>query len=156
MTPRRRLESLAATDAFGLALARLLIPGDIVLLDGPLGAGKTTLTQAIARGLGVSERVTSPTFTVVRQHVCSNDQGIATLHHVDLYRTDSPREILDLDLDELVEESAVAIVEWGERGASLFPRAWRIRLESDGEQSRIVTLDAVDETRRAAATEVLS
>ena len=75
MTLVRSLDSLAATEDFGLALARAVRPGDIVLLDGPLGAGKTTLTQAIARGLGVSERVTSPTFTVVRQHACVNDAG---------------------------------------------------------------------------------
>jgi tRNA threonylcarbamoyladenosine biosynthesis protein TsaE len=106
----------------GEAFASLLRPGDIVLLSGPLGAGKTTFTQGVGRGLGVHDRVTSPTFTIVRQHECVNDLGIATLHHADVYRVGSLGEVDDLALGELVEESAVAIVEWGEIASELFGR----------------------------------
>jgi tRNA threonylcarbamoyladenosine biosynthesis protein TsaE len=117
---RRHTKSAQETQRAGEEFAALLRPGDIVLLSGILGAGKTTFTQGVARGLGVSERVTSPTFTMVRQHECVNELGIATLHHADVYRAGSLSEIDDLALGELVEESAVALVEWGDVAASLF------------------------------------
>jgi tRNA threonylcarbamoyladenosine biosynthesis protein TsaE len=108
------------TKIAGEAFARLLRPGDVVLLAGQLGAGKTTFTQGVARGLGVVERVTSPTFTMVREHRCINTQGITTLHHADVYRVGTLDEVIDLALGELVEESAVAIVEWGDIASSVF------------------------------------
>jgi tRNA threonylcarbamoyladenosine biosynthesis protein TsaE len=117
---RRYAASAEDTRASGEAFASLLRPGDIVLLNGPLGAGKTTFTQGVGRGLGVGERVTSPTFTIVRQHQCVNDLGVTTLHHADVYRVGSLGEVDDLALGELVEESAVAVIEWGEIAASLF------------------------------------
>jgi tRNA threonylcarbamoyladenosine biosynthesis protein TsaE len=117
---RRYAASAKDTHAAGEAFASLLRPGDIVLLSGPLGAGKTTFTQGVGRGLGVHDRVTSPTFTLVRQHECVNDLGITTLHHADVYRVGSLGEVDDLALGELVEESAVAVVEWGEIAAELF------------------------------------
>ena len=110
------------TVAAGEAFARVLKSGDIVLLSGTLGAGKTTFVKGVAKGLGVSERVTSPTFTMVREHACSNDLGITTLHHSDVYRVETLDEVLDLALGELVEDSAVALVEWGELAASVFGR----------------------------------
>jgi len=106
----------------GEEFAAVLERGDIVLLTGPLGAGKTTFTKGVARALGVVERVTSPTFTMVREHRCDNDRGIATLHHADVYRVESLDEVLDLAIGELVEESAVALVEWGDLAASVFGR----------------------------------
>jgi tRNA threonylcarbamoyladenosine biosynthesis protein TsaE len=108
------------TKVAGEELARVLRPGDVVLLSGQLGAGKTTFAQGVARGLGVVDRVTSPTFTMVRQHECRNGRGITTLHHADVYRVGSLAEVLDLALGELVEESAVALVEWGEIASSVF------------------------------------
>lgn len=106
----------------GEEFAGLLRPGDVVLLSGQLGAGKTTFIQGVARGLGVRERVTSPTFVMVREHRCVNELGIATLHHADVYRVGSIGEVSDLALGELVEESAVALIEWGEIASSVFGR----------------------------------
>lgn len=108
------------TKQAGVDFASVLRPGDVVLLSGQLGAGKTTFVQGVARGLGVVERVTSPTFTMVREHECHNDQGISTLHHADVYRVGTLDEVVDLALGELVEESGVALVEWGEIASSVF------------------------------------
>jgi tRNA threonylcarbamoyladenosine biosynthesis protein TsaE len=110
------------TVAAGEAFAAVLSPGDIVLLSGTLGAGKTTFVKGVAQGLGVQERVTSPTFTMVREHHCSNAPGIETLHHCDVYRVESLDEVLDLALGELVEDAGVALVEWGDLAASIFGR----------------------------------
>ncbi len=122
MSWRRYCASAEDTQGAGHAFARVLRPGDVVLLSGQLGNGKTTFAQGVARGLGVSERVTSPTFTMVRQHECVNDLGITTLHHADVYRVESLVEVRDLALGELVEESAVALVEWGEIASTVFGR----------------------------------
>ena len=116
----RHCADATATEAAGEDFAGLLRPGDVVLLSGPLGAGKTTFVKGVARGLGVTERVTSPTFTIVRPHACHNEQGIDVLHHADVYRVASLDEVYDLGLGELVEESAVAIIEWGELAAAAF------------------------------------
>jgi tRNA threonylcarbamoyladenosine biosynthesis protein TsaE len=94
----------------GLRLAAILKPGDLVVLDGPLGAGKTTLAQGIGAGLGVRGGVTSPTFVIARVH--PSLAGGPALVHADAYRVDGPLEIDDLDLDASVEDS-VTVVEWG-------------------------------------------
>ena len=106
------LADLAATRRLGERLAGSLRPGDLVLLSGPLGAGKTSLTQGIAAGLGVHGTVTSPTFVLARAH-----RGPLPLLHVDAYRLRDagPRalDLADLDLEDALEEGAV-VVEWGE------------------------------------------
>jgi tRNA threonylcarbamoyladenosine biosynthesis protein TsaE len=95
----------------GERLAGLLRPGDLVVLSGGLGAGKTTLTQGIGRGLGVRGEVTSPTFVIARVH--PSTVGGPSLVHVDAYRLGSLDEVDDLDLDTSLDES-VTVVEWGE------------------------------------------
>ena len=122
MSWQRICASAEDTVAAGEAFAMILASGDIVLLSGTLGAGKTTFVKGVARGLSVTERVTSPTFTMVREHRCHNDLGIETLHHCDVYRVESLDEVLDLALGELVEDAGVALVEWGELAASIFGR----------------------------------
>jgi tRNA threonylcarbamoyladenosine biosynthesis protein TsaE len=130
------------TTAAGEAFALVLSPGDIVLLSGTLGAGKTTFVQGVAKGLGVRDRVTSPTFTMVREHQCFNDFGIETLHHTDVYRVETLDEVLDLALGELVEDGAVALVEWGELAASVFGRdVMTIEFDVADDDGRILTVE---------------
>ena len=96
------------TRALGAALAAVLAPGDLLVLTGPLGAGKTALTQGLGAALGVSEPVTSPTFVIARVH----RGGRLPLVHVDAYRLGGVGDVDDLDLDASTEES-VTVVEWG-------------------------------------------
>jgi tRNA threonylcarbamoyladenosine biosynthesis protein TsaE len=98
-----------ATHALGRELAELLGPGDLVVLVGPLGAGKTAFTQGVGAGLGVGEPVTSPTFVIARVH----RGGRVPLVHVDAYRLGSVADVDDLDLDASTDES-VTVVEWGQ------------------------------------------
>jgi tRNA threonylcarbamoyladenosine biosynthesis protein TsaE len=110
------------TRALARAMAPLCLPGDIVLLAGDLGAGKTTFAQGFAAGLGIDEVVTSPTFMLVRQYpVMSTERahGVRVLIHADVYRLDHLQEIADLGLGELVEDGGVALVEWGDAAARL-------------------------------------
>jgi len=100
-----------AMHRLGERLAAVLAPGDLVVLSGGLGAGKTTLTQGIGRGLGVRGEVTSPTFVIARVH--PSTVGGPALVHVDAYRLSSLDEVDDLDLDASLEDS-VTVVEWGE------------------------------------------
>lgn len=110
-------DSPDATRELAGRLARLCRPGDVVLLVGDLGAGKTVFAQGFAAALGVAGPVTSPTFALVRQYRCGVSSPVRGLIHADVYRTGSLDEVADLALAELVEEDAVAVVEWGELAA---------------------------------------
>lgn len=129
-----------ATQAVAGAVARTLLPGDVVLLDGDLGAGKTTFTQGLARAMGVGEVVTSPTFALVRSYPTSF--GVELIH-VDVYRLDALSEIVALGLPEMLEDGAVAAIEWGERAApALGPDHLGISLtltEVEGERRVVLT-----------------
>lgn len=105
------LPDAASTREYGRAIAALLRPGDLVVLTGPLGAGKTTLVQGIGAGLGVRGQVASPTFIIARVH--PSLAGGPALVHTDAYRLGSLDELEALDLDESLEDS-VTVVEWGE------------------------------------------
>jgi tRNA threonylcarbamoyladenosine biosynthesis protein TsaE len=105
-----RVPTAARMRWLGGRLAALLRPGDLIVLNGPLGAGKTTLVQGIGDGLGVRGPVTSPTFVIARIHPAL--RGGPALVHVDAYRLSSPAEVDDLDLDADLE-SSVTVVEWG-------------------------------------------
>ncbi|MFG1794317.1 tRNA (adenosine(37)-N6)-threonylcarbamoyltransferase complex ATPase subunit type 1 TsaE [Nocardia sp. NPDC049149] len=107
------LPTVADTEALGRELAAGLGAGDLVVLDGPLGAGKTALTRGIAAGLGVQGRVSSPTFIIARQHRAGERPGAVPLVHVDAYRLGGDLDELDaLDLDTDLHQ-AVVVVEWG-------------------------------------------
>ncbi len=113
------------TREVGRRLAGALEPGDVVLLIGSLGAGKTTFVQGLADGLGASEDVTSPTFTL-----CQLYRGRLTVMHADLWRLERLGEVIDLALDEGLEEGGVLVAEWGEGAAELF-----------GDEALVVTIE---------------
>lgn len=116
-----------ATQAVGEALGARLAPGDVVLLSGALGAGKTVFVQGLARGLGLHGAVKSPTFTLVHEHHAKAWPGARVdLMHLDLYRLEDGR-VSDLGLDEFLEHGVVA-AEWGERLAELYPDHVRVTL----------------------------
>src|SRR6185369_16652040 len=104
-----RATSLYDTRAIAGALAALARPGDLLVLAGEMGAGKTAFAQGFARALGIDEPVTSPTYTLVHSYA----GGDVTLHHADLYRLDHTTEVSDLALDELLE-TGIVLVEWGD------------------------------------------
>lgn len=113
--------------AWGDAVGRHLSPGAVVLLQGDVGAGKTTLAQAVARGVGVVEPVTSPTFTLVHEY----DTPRGLVRHFDLYRLRGPAELDTLGWDELMADDAISLIEWPERAAGRWPRsAWLVVLEA--------------------------
>lgn len=104
------------TQAIGEKLGGLAVSGDIILLQGDLGVGKTCLTQGIARGLGISEYVLSPTFVLVREY-----HGRLPLYHIDLYRLDFIEEMADLGLDDYFDSGGVCVVEWADKGFDILP-----------------------------------
>jgi tRNA threonylcarbamoyladenosine biosynthesis protein TsaE len=127
--------SAEETVALGRTLAPFLSPPKLVLLRGDLGAGKTTLVKGIAEAFGAAsaEDVTSPTFTLIHEY-----RGPQTaLFHIDLYRVDTPRELETLGLDDLISESSILLIEWGEK----FPR---FRSERDVE----IVLEPIGEDER--------
>jgi tRNA threonylcarbamoyladenosine biosynthesis protein TsaE len=137
---RRTLPTVEDTRALGRELAAVLHAGDLVVLSGPLGAGKTALTQGIGEGLGVTGRVTSPTFVISRVH-----RGPLPLVHVDAYRLrDSGRlDLDDLDLDTELDR-AVVVVEWGEGVVErLSDSHLDVRLERHDDDTRTATVTGV-------------
>jgi tRNA threonylcarbamoyladenosine biosynthesis protein TsaE len=101
------------------SIAALLSGGDVVILTGDLGAGKTTFVQGAAGALGVSERVVSPTFTLVRRY-----RGSRPVNHVDVYRLDRIQEVIDLGVEDLFEPDGVTFIEWGDVVEGLLPDAY--------------------------------
>ena len=104
------------TKRLGVRIGELALPGDIFLLVGTLGTGKTCLTQGIAWGLGIKEYTLSPSFMIVRELY-----GRLPLYHIDLYRLDHIEEIADLGLDEYLFSNGICVIEWAEKGSSILP-----------------------------------
>jgi tRNA threonylcarbamoyladenosine biosynthesis protein TsaE len=132
------LASPEATERFGRLLGSLLFPGAVVALSGPLGAGKTFLTRAVARGLGVSDEraVTSPTFVLIQEY-----QARLPIYHFDLYRLPSGAAFHDLGAGEYLEGQGVCLIEWADKFPSCLPdERLEIRLEPQSEQSRLAEL----------------
>jgi len=120
------------TQNFGVRIGELCLPGDIFLLVGSLGSGKTCLTQGIAWGLGIKEYAASPSFVVVREL-----HGRLVLYHIDLYRLDHIEEIVDLGLDDYLYGDGVCVVEWAEKGLSVLP-----------EEHMLIQIDYVSDSER--------
>jgi len=110
-------ESPEETQRLGEELGRLAQPGDLFLLVGNLGTGKTCLTQGIAWGLGIEGYATSPSFVVVNQY-----RGRLPLYHIDLYRLDSIEEVIELGLDDYLYSEGVSVVEWAEKAIEVLPK----------------------------------
>lgn len=134
-----RTSSPSATQEFAHALAGLVRPGDLVLLIGEMGAGKTAFAQGFAVGLGVAEQVTSPTFTLVRHY-----DGRLPMHHIDVYRLDTMAEVSDLGLSELLDSSGVTLIEWGDAIRAVLPvDRLEVTLEfGDAIEERRIEVDA--------------
>lgn len=114
--------------------AKILKGGEIFVLSGDLGAGKTTFIQGLAKGLGIKNEITSPTFVLMKQYRGDNLQ----LVHIDCYRIENPKSLSELGLDEIFEdEQNIAVIEWGERILSLLPdKTMKIEFEYLGEEKR--------------------
>lgn len=123
------------TEAAGERFASSLTPGDVVLLYGDLGAGKTAFVRGLARGLGAGDDdVSSPTFTLIQEYA-----GRATLYHVDLYRLE-PAEVDDLGLEELVSGDGIVAIEWAERWRGRPDGALEVRFEHAGQDQRRIKI----------------
>ena len=134
-----RTASVDDTKALAARLAELARPGDIIVLAGEMGSGKTAFAQGFAQGLGVKDTVTSPTFTLVRDYM-----GRFPMHHIDVYRLDHLQEVTELGLAELLDDGAVTLIEWGDVVLPVLPADFaEVRLqygEGDDEDERHVAI----------------
>jgi len=129
------------TERLGMKLAKVLKPGSVVALCGDLGAGKTTLTKAIAKGLGITSLVTSPTFTIIHEY----KEGRLPFYHFDVYRLDDEEELHELGYEEYFYGDGVSVVEWADRVEGCLPKdAIRIKIfYGDGENERIFHIENI-------------
>ncbi len=144
------------TKELAAVLAELARPGDIVLLAGDLGAGKTVFVQGFGRGLGIAGPITSPTFTLAREY-----EGRLPLHHLDVYRLDHMEELFDVGIPELLDEGAVTVVEWGDVIVPTLPADFlEVRITfGDADDDRTLALRSVGPSwsaRQRAITAALS
>ncbi len=132
--------SPAETEALGEQFGRAAQLGWVITLSGDLGAGKTQFVKGVARGLGISARVHSPTFTLVAEYT----GGRLALFHLDLYRLETPGQILSAGIEEFLQPDGVAVIEWAERitgSRSLIPHEKRVQIEILNETDRKITYD---------------
>lgn len=134
-------KAVEQTRDLAAALAELARPGDLLLLAGDLGAGKTAFAQGFGRGLGIDDPITSPTFTLAREY----DGGRLRLHHLDVYRLEALDEVLDIGLPELLDDDAVTLVEWGDAIIPAVPSDYlEIRISfGEGDDDRTLALQSV-------------
>ena len=124
------------TEAVGQALGKLLRPGTVLAYEGDLGAGKTAFTRGLARGLGSSDPVTSPTYTIVNEYL----SGRLPLFHFDMYRLASADDLWDIGWEDYLDRGGVCAVEWSENVAEAMEDAIRVRIEKTGEESRRIII----------------
>ena len=128
------------TEALGAALAKRLPPGTILAYRGDLGAGKTAFTRGLARGLGCTDLVTSPTYTIVNEYL----GGRLPLFHFDMYRLASSDDLWDIGWEDYLERGGICAVEWSENVADAMEDAIFITIEKLGEESRRITVEGGD------------
>lgn len=125
------------TEALAFRLAQKLPAGCIIAYEGDLGAGKTAFTRGLARGLGISEPVTSPTYTIVNEYL----SGRLPLFHFDMYRLRSADDLFDIGWEDYLERGGICAVEWSENVAEAMAGAITVRIEKTGEDSRRITIE---------------
>jgi tRNA threonylcarbamoyladenosine biosynthesis protein TsaE len=144
---------LEATEKFAEAIGEVALPGDNLVLTGELGAGKTTLTKGIARGLGIKQLIKSPTYTIIREYT----EGRLPLYHMDIYRVEFGAD--DLGLDDYFEGDGLSVIEWGNLLETSLPEDYlELILEKDDtdEQKRIVKLLTFGSKAEAFKERILS
>ena len=129
--------SPAETEAVGAALGKILTPGTIVAYRGDLGAGKTDFTRGLARGLGYTEAVTSPTYTIVNEYL----GGRLPLFHFDMYRLQSSDDLWGIGWDDYLDRCGVCAVEWSENVDDAMENAIIVTIEKTGDESRRITIE---------------
>ena len=129
--------SPAETEAVGAALAKILTPGTVLAYRGDLGAGKTAFTRGLARGLGCTDMVTSPTYTIVNEYL----SGRLPLFHFDMYRLRSSDDLWDIGWDDYLDRGGVCAVEWSENVDDAMENAIFVTIEKTGEDSRRIIIE---------------
>lgn len=131
-----RTKSDAETLKAGETFSKTLKPGDVVALDGDLGAGKTVLVKGIAKGLGIADVIVSPTFTILREY-----EGALPLYHFDVYRIGDPDELFEIGFQEYLDGDGICVIEWAEKVPELLPaRAIGVRIEKTGSNTREINI----------------
>ena len=132
--------SPSETEAVGAALGRILTPGTVIAYRGDLGAGKTAFTRGLARGLGATESVTSPTYTIVNEYTT----GRMPLFHFDMYRLRSSEDLFDIGWDDYLERGGVCAVEWSENVEDALEDPIFVTIQKTGEDSRRIIIEGGD------------
>ena len=133
--------SPAETEAVGEKIAKILAPGTVIAYAGDLGAGKTAFTRGLARGLGCTDLVTSPTYTIVNEYL----SGHLPLFHFDMYRLASSEDLWDIGWEDYLDRGGVCAVEWSENVADAMEGAISVRIEKLDEDCRRITIEGVKE-----------
>lgn len=137
------LESLNATENLATRIAQVIVPNFIVSLNGNLGAGKTTLTRAILRAIGITGSIKSPTFTLVEPYQLES----YTVYHFDLYRFSDPEEWFEAGFDEYFNEPQISFIEWAEKAEGLIPPIdWQINIKFLNDERRELIINALTDT----------
>ena len=132
--------SPAETESIGAALGKVITPGTVIAYRGDLGAGKTAFTRGLARGLGCTEIVTSPTYTIVNEYL----GGRIPLFHFDMYRLRSADDLFDIGWEDYLDRGGICAVEWSENVDDAMEDAIYVTIEKLGEDSRRITLEGGD------------
>ena len=132
--------SPAETEAIGAALGKILPAGTVIAYRGDLGAGKTAFTRGLARGLGYTDMVTSPTYTIVNEYL----GGRLPLFHFDMYRLASADDLWDIGWEDYLDRNGICAVEWSENVAEALEEPLCITIEKTGEESRCITIEGGD------------